>query len=177
MSAASGEALGHLDQAITQLNVAIEEIRIFIEGLSRESVDIGDFTTELTALVHALNLPSSTEFEVTIEPKAVQCLTQEQALHLLNIARESMRNCVRHAQAKKGRISRIRNNGGIKFTIQDNGMGFEHKNSQHEGQGLKNMQARVNQIRGRFHISSQVGKGTHVVIQLSKGSAQIEPKP
>ncbi len=87
-----------------------------------------------------------------------------------------MRNCVRHAQAKKGRISRIRNNGGIKFTIQDNGMGFEHKNSQHEGQGLKNMQARVNQMRGRFHISSQVGKGTHVVIQLSKDSAQIEPK-
>jgi len=82
VSAASGEALGHLDQAITQLNVAIAEIRIFMEGLPRESVDIGDFTTELTALVHALNLPSSAKFEVTIEPKAVQCLTQEQALHL-----------------------------------------------------------------------------------------------
>jgi PAS domain S-box-containing protein len=170
------KGLGYLEDAITQLNVAIEEIRMFIEGLPRESLDSGDFTTELHALVRTLNLPLSTEFDVRLDPYAVKCLDKEKALHLLNIARESMSNCMRHANASLGTISLTQLNGGIRFEIQDNGIGFEPNGHIHVGHGLNNMYARVHQMNGTLQILSGIGKGTQIIIEFPKEEQLYETR-
>ncbi len=167
-------ALDYLEQAISQLNVAIEEIRIFIEGLPRESVDLGDFSTELHALVEALTLPKSTVFAVDLDPQAVESLNREKALHLLNITRESMSNCVRHAQATKGEIRLQTLNGAVRFEVKDNGIGFEKNGQETMGHGLKNMHARVNQMKGKLVIESVKGRGTRIVVELPEEKGRHE---
>ncbi len=163
---ASSEALGHLEQAIAQLNTAIGEIRGFIEGMPREPMEVGDFSTELYALVRAITLPLSTKFDVYLDHAAVQRLNKDQTLHLLNIAREAMSNCIRHAQATRGGIRLTSEGEAIRFEIYDNGMGFERNGGSSLGHGLSNMQSRVNQMNGKFTIQSQRGKGTHIIVEL-----------
>ncbi len=168
-------ALDYLEQAISQLNVAIEEIRIFIEGLPRESEDLGDFATELHALVEALTLPKSTRFAVDLDPEAVKSLDREKALHLLNITRESMSNCVRHANASKGEIRLTTQRGGVvRFEVKDNGIGFEKNGDDQAGHGLRNMRARVNQMHGKLMIESAIGHGTRIIVELPEQRVEHE---
>ena len=46
------------------------------------------------------------------------------------------------------------------FEISDNGIGFSVKEKQEWGNGLRNMNQRMKDIGGNFHISSDQNQGT-----------------
>ena len=166
LSAAYPGALGHLNHAITQLNVAISEIRGFIEGLPLETLPSRSFNTELHSLVKCMELTGSMNFILKIEEKAAQGLSKDQTRHLLNIARESISNCLRHAHATAAWICLRMTTKGIRFAILDNGEGLSEGWDTSKGYGLKNMRARAVHMDGRLRIRTRTGKGTCVVIDM-----------
>jgi hypothetical protein len=91
---------------------------------------------------------------------------------LLRIAQEAANNANRHAQATEIRIALDYSAGSLKLSISDNGRGFDFEEgySKSGHWGLKNMQERAAQIRGKYTITTAVGQGTQVEIEVPLSS-------
>lgn len=55
---------------------------------------------------------------------------------------------------------------GVWLSIHDNGKGFDPDKPDFPGNGLVNMQKRMEEIGGRFEMESVPGKGTTVKLEL-----------
>ena len=85
---------------------------------------------------------------------------------ILNIVREALSNCARHANATRAVISIRMRDARIQVSIQDNGIGFSAA-GQPRGCGLANMEARAKRLGGALRVQSKKGAGTHVIAEFS----------
>jgi len=96
----------------------------------------------------------------------MEALTSEQALHLLQIAREGISNATRHAKAQSGRVSLQRQEGTICLEVSDDGSGFIAKKMNKLGLGLHHIDARARKLGGTVQVSSKPKGGTRIVVQF-----------
>jgi signal transduction histidine kinase len=80
--------------------------------------------------------------------------------NLLLAAREGLQNAVTHAKATEIKVALDIHKDSLEICIQDNGSGFDPLRVNGEGHGLPNMRKRLEEIGGRFEITSQTGSGT-----------------
>lgn len=79
---------------------------------------------------------------------------------------EAIHNALKHAQATRIAVSIAPvDSAEIQISITDNGQGFEPA-TVHRGNGLHNMQNRIERIGGLFHLQSAPGQGTQISIIL-----------
>jgi PAS domain S-box-containing protein len=169
MDTAPRKAKREFAHSISQLNRTIEEVRRFITGLHFNSLEGDRFEEALKSVVGIYGSSRQTQFLVQVSPKAVAPLTQQQRLHLLNLAREAVSNSIRHGRAREVCVGLRRHRGGIRLEIRDNGSGFDPATVNTSGFGLNNMSARAVKMGGRFRVQSREGAGTRVVIDLPQG--------
>ncbi|MCX5727501.1 MAG: PAS domain-containing sensor histidine kinase [Nitrospirae bacterium] len=93
---------------------------------------------------------------------------QEIASCLYRIAQESLNNVARHAAASRVDVELTRSLSGLMVTITDNGVGFDSEQPRHgpHGLGLLSMKERVALVHGVLQVSSAVGKGTRVQVEV-----------
>ena len=90
-------------------------------------------------------------------------LPPDVALCLFRIAQESIRNAVRHAEAKRIDVEVGRDAHGATLQVVDNGNGYDpSKRREHASLGVASMRERVALLRGRMRIRSRPGQGTRV---------------
>lgn len=86
---------------------------------------------------------------------------------LYRVIQESVNNVIKHAAATHLDISLIKDKDGIAATIEDNGKGFDTSDkNKFDGIGLKNIQTRVEYLKGTVEWNSSKGKGTLVAIHV-----------
>ncbi|MBI1783139.1 MAG: tetratricopeptide repeat protein [Sphingobacteriales bacterium] len=86
---------------------------------------------------------------------------------LYRVIQECVNNVIKHAGAAQLDISLIKDEDGISATVEDNGKGFDTSDSlKKNGLGLKNIQARVEYLKGTVDFDSSPGKGTLVAIHV-----------
>jgi len=86
---------------------------------------------------------------------------------LYRIVQECVNNVIKHARATSLDIKLQRQASKIHVTIADNGVGFNTTDkSKFEGMGLKNIQSRVAYLQGKVNITSAIGKGTLIEIEV-----------
>ena len=86
---------------------------------------------------------------------------------LYRVIQECVNNVVRHAQASTLDITIIRDKDGISATIEDNGRGFDAKDSsKFDGIGMRNIITRVEYLKGTVEFDSAPGRGTAVGIHV-----------
>lgn len=86
---------------------------------------------------------------------------------LYRVIQECVNNVIKHSGADQLHISLIREETMLSVTIEDNGKGFDTGIiAQQEGLGMKNIQSRVQFLKGTVEIDSTPGKGTLVAIHL-----------
>jgi len=103
--------------------------------------------------------------DVKIDPEAAQLVLPEQAMHMLFIAREALSNVLQHSKARQVSLRLERHSAGVRLVVEDDGIGFTAGTRQ-RGEGLKNMAARAATLHAEVTISSESGRGTHVVFEL-----------
>lgn len=86
--------------------------------------------------------------------------------NLLRVAQEAVSNAIHHGHAHTIQIDLVYEFTRLVLTITDDGNGYDENVSPEidRGYGLKNMQQRVDTIRGALQIRSAVGVGTRIEV-------------
>jgi two-component system nitrate/nitrite sensor histidine kinase NarX len=86
---------------------------------------------------------------------------------IIQIVREALTNIQRHAQAQQVWVKAERRNGLARFTVADDGCGFDPQAVLGEHHlGLKIMRLRAERSGGQLTIQSAPGAGAQVVVEL-----------
>ena len=86
---------------------------------------------------------------------------------LYRVIQECVNNVIKHAGANRLDMSLIRDKDGISATVEDNGKGFDATDtSKFTGLGLKNIQTRIEYLKGTVDFDSAPGRGTVVAIHV-----------
>lgn len=94
-------------------------------------------------------------------------LSQFERRNLFLIIKETYHNILKHSGATLVNITVTLTSKKIKVTIEDNGKGFELKDAIKRGNGLNNMQKRMNDLNGIYHIQSSIGNGCITTLELN----------
>jgi PAS domain S-box-containing protein len=162
-----------LDQAITQLNLVMREIRNFIAGLGSDLLQGKDLPTAVRHVLASLTENQAMRVRLAVEDRAAKALSAEQSLHLLRVIQEAVSNCIRHGRAQEARVSLKMLKQSVRLSIRDNGCGFDPNRVRETGHGLGNMAARAQKMGGRLTLSSKMNAGTRVVLDLPTEIADV----
>ncbi len=87
---------------------------------------------------------------------------------IYRVVQELLNNILKHAGASETLVQLIREGGRLNILVEDNGKGFDTALlEQSKGAGWTNIQSRVDYLKGRLDIQSEIGMGTSVTIELN----------
>ncbi|HVM47522.1 MAG TPA: two-component regulator propeller domain-containing protein [Candidatus Acidoferrum sp.] len=93
-------------------------------------------------------------------------LTTETRHNVLLVVKEAVNNTAKHARAAEVTLRVAAEKGVMSIEVSDNGLGFNPQAAGEQGNGLKNMAARMAEIGGQFEVRSAPEKGTTVCLRL-----------
>jgi signal transduction histidine kinase len=155
-----------MTHAIDQLNHLMLDVRQFIMLLTQGISAKLDFGQCLRQLVASFSPLGQAAVDLDIKDPVLSLITSQQGEQLLNIARESLSNSMRHAKAIHRSVRLSQTGKKIRLVICDNGIGFSPRRRRHRGLGLANMATRAKQMRARFSLKSAPGKGTCITVDV-----------
>ncbi|KIC91987.1 sensor histidine kinase [Flavihumibacter solisilvae] len=148
------------------ITTAITDLSHMSKNLNSDVIKSMGFLKFLNGEIERLNFIGSVHVELIVEDFAID-LNPEVELILYRIFQEAVRNAIMHGKAKRMIVTIKEENGVILFQIEDNGCGFNMGDlAARTGQGLKNIQKRLNLIKGIFEINSVVNQGTVLTIRV-----------
>jgi signal transduction histidine kinase len=93
-------------------------------------------------------------------------LSEETRRNIFLALKESFNNIGKHAWCNKVKIYIEETNREIRIMVLDDGKGFDAERVRPFGNGLVNMQHRIEQIGGKYEITSEKGAGTKTKIEI-----------
>ena len=90
--------------------------------------------------------------------------TDEVELGVYRVAQELVNNVIKHAEASKVELQIHSASNQIHVLVIDNGKGFDPRTR--DGQGLLNMETRLNAINGSVHYEFDGGTSAHVKVSI-----------
>ena len=87
-------------------------------------------------------------------------------MNVYRTLQEAINNSIKHANATEISLEAKRIDGQIQINIKDNGRGFDETSTE-KGNGLQNMQKRMEAIGGSFLLGSNAAEGTSITLLLS----------
>ncbi len=149
----------HLKEDINDLLKTSEEMNLSMRemlwSLNSNNDTLGNFIQYLT--IYSENFFKKTEIEIKIDRKVdhpEKQLNAETRRHLFLCAKEALNNIYKHSHLEKDIFT---------LEIIDNGIGIQNKKK--SGNGLYNMERRMNSIEGSFKIKPSK-KGLHLLFQV-----------
>jgi len=153
--------------ATASLSLVIQELRSFITGHRLQIAKGEDLRSQIEKAVQAA-ANHGVSFTVDVDSSAMKALTSEQALHMLQIAREAISNATRHANARSGRVSLQTRRGVVCLEVSDDGRGFMVKKVNARGLGLHHIDARARKMGATAQVTSAPNQGTRIVVKLGR---------
>ncbi len=151
------------DNILEMVDDSYKQVRNLSHNLSPALLETEGLEKTLEKLIKKLNKNERIHFEFISEnfPKK---LDKKIEFELYSILLELINNIIKHSQASKATISIAENNHQIQIQVNDNGKGYTESDL-HNGQGLRNIQKRVEQFNGHFDkiITEQ---GTDLMIMV-----------
>jgi len=94
-------------------------------------------------------------------------ISKSQQLVLYRISNELLHNIVKHAHAQEALLSIVEQEGKIELIAEDDGKGMDISSSTSTGIGLKNIQERINYLKGSLDLeSTETGTTITILIPL-----------
>ena len=155
-----------LATARTMLASCRQELRCCIWDLKSRTFDEKD----MTEAVQKTLAPHVGDTELHVRFNVPRSILSESAAHdTLRIIRELAVNALRHGQARHLRVAGEYKDGYVRFSVQDDGKGFDPAALPGPADGhfgLQGIRERVKNRNGELHIESAVGTGTKVTVTL-----------
>lgn len=156
----------YLATAAGTLQSCRTELRRCIWDLRSNALDEKDFEKALVMT----SSPVAGSSRLQIRFKVARSLISDSCAHtVLSIVRELVSNAARHGKATSIRVAGDFREGWLRFSVLDDGTGFEtgSRPGQKDGHfGLDGVVERIKRSGGTIEIDSAPGKGTHIVVGL-----------
>ncbi|MBU2903492.1 sensor histidine kinase [Arenibacter algicola] len=156
-----------------------EEIRTISHELSRASQEkIHNFIVSIEELVKTIQDSSKMKCHFEYDHKIDwDQLKGDIKINIYRIVQESLQNCIKHAKATKVDLLFESEDEHVRIIVLDNGVGFDQKKGK-RGIGLKNINSRLEKLKGTYDIQSKIGQGTKVIVTIPcVMEEQAEPLP
>ncbi|WP_299128277.1 tetratricopeptide repeat-containing sensor histidine kinase [uncultured Winogradskyella sp.] len=151
---------------IAQLKTIENEIRKISHELNTDFVSGSGFIDIVSELIHSQVQAYNLEYEFNYTDDIIwENINNKTKINIYRVLQESLQNIYKHANAHAIKISISLEKNVICLSIIDDGEGFD-TSKQKKGIGIKNMKSRVADIDGEILISSAVGEGTKVSVEI-----------
>lgn len=143
---------------------ASESMRALIRSLRDSPLGSGGLPETLRLLVRYMELEATAKIKLTVERVGGTPLIQ---LLAYQVAREALRNALRHSRASVVAIGVVDEDGAVRITVEDDGIGFDPDSVDHQSHfGLALMRERIEIAGGVLYVDSRVGEGTRIIARL-----------
>lgn len=159
-----------LDNMISLIDKTIKSARAIMNGLRPEILETHGFTYTINNYLHEFELRNHIECEFNCSIPNLE-LSDQQSLSLFRIVQEALTNTVKYAQATLININITNSQAKLHLEIIDNGIGFDINTSgRKDSYGMIGMRERVILIDGKLDITSELGKGTSIKVEIPYSS-------
>lgn len=154
-----------------RIAASIREVKNICHGLHPSTLDTIGLLPSIQVVVDDARRRGNINVETYVN-NIPSRFDPEKEIMVYRIVQEAFNNIVKHANAKNVFINLIVRNNVISLSIEDDGIGFDQEvalNKNEEGKGalgLLIMEERVAQHKGEFHLESQIGKGTFLLVEV-----------
>lgn len=154
------------DRVVEVLRECVDDLRLVIDSLEPVGHDL---VSLLATMRYRLGKRLQTgglvlEWDVHDLPP-LTWLEPPDALHVLRLLQEALSNVLKHAGARRVRISTRHKGSYVEIHVEDDGDGFDISSAQ-MGRGLKSQQRRAKLLGGSVRIDSSPGNGTRLSLRL-----------
>jgi signal transduction histidine kinase len=164
---ASGKLLALEEDLPTLLGAteaASESMRGLIRSLRDSPLGAGGLVETLRLLVRYMEQESTARIALRCEPVGGTPLVQ---LLAYQVAREALRNALRHSKASEVTIGVVDQDGDLRISVEDDGIGFDPESvDQKTHFGLALMRERIEIVGGVLYVDSRIGQGTRIMAKL-----------
>lgn len=92
-------------------------------------------------------------------------MSAEQRRSIFLLVKEILHNVVKHADTNQLSVAISESANTLRIQVEDKGKGFDPA-SRSNGNGLRNMNKRISTLKGKLSITTQIGSGTRILIEL-----------
>lgn len=107
------------------------------------------------------------DIEFRVDRRSETFFSDNVKIQLTRILQELIMNIVKHAEAKSIKICMRHTSSWLFISVKDDGKGFDIL-KESKGLGLKNIEFRMEYIRGSYRYKSEIGKGTSYLFTIHK---------
>ena len=143
----------------------IDNMRDLIWALNPENATLANLVARMREYTTDYLEDYAIEIVYSI-PDTIPQIAIKSEIHrgLFLVVKEAVNNISKHAKASIIDFNLSISDEDLTLFINDNGIGFENQDS--DGNGLKNMQSRIEEIGGSLSVNSKVAVGTEVKIKI-----------
>ena len=164
--------LERIEPANDKLQTGLDLVRQAItdlRGLSQAMRDRNDIEPPIADSIHRILDHAATLAEVQVDRQIdlgkEESIPATLRMGIVRILQELVSNVIQHAQARKLTVSLTASQEFIRIRVHDDGNSF-NPDREYDGQGWKNIRARVDHFGGTMRVTSHPDDGTEVNIHL-----------
>ncbi len=138
------------------------ELRKTVWLINKEKVELDEFVLKLKEYMKYVP-----QVHIYNDNLREIMLTSNFANSIMRVIQEFTNNSIKYGHPSEIKIHiSTRDNHKLEVSMSDNGCGFDLNEIVH-GNGIRNMQERINELNGEFDFGSSKGKGTYLNFTLS----------
>jgi PAS domain S-box-containing protein len=171
---------GKIEQRNDLPGAVLQQVSQIKEQLIKTSKDVHNMSRNLhPSILQELGLErtirsecnsfsSRTGIAVIFIPKDIPlAISNDISLSIYRIIQEGLSNISKHAHTKNAYIFLEGMDRAIQLSIRDTGTGFDPEKVRNKSSlGLGSMRERVRHVHGKFSITSRLGKGTNIEVEI-----------
>ncbi len=164
-----GQATAHLERLAGMARETYADVRGQISKLSLAILPDEGLVGVLRRFIELFNRMYGIQAELIVtDNQSSISLERTAEAQLLRIIQEAFTNIRKHACAKNVQVYLATDQGCVKLTVADDGVGFDPDGLAGNGEsfGMRIMRERAAEIGGSFQVQSEAGGGTRIVVRV-----------
>ncbi|MBK9124007.1 MAG: hypothetical protein IPM16_12955 [Chloroflexi bacterium] len=153
-----------LDYVLMLVEAGLTEMRALIFELRPETLETEGLMTALAKQCASIQARHGIRVDADLCAEPQLSIAHKE--HLYRIARETLHNVIKHANASHITLRICSAGGVLTLDVIDNGTGFDARQTFPGHLGLASIRERVAALGGSLHIDSAPEHGTHVCVTL-----------
>ena len=158
-------AESRLDGAIDGIDGAIRELRNYIFQLRPQQAAAMGLSRGLVELAREFEVNALVRPQLQVQHGIDARVPAVFVPDLLQITRELLSNCAKHASASAVRLVAEVTDQAVVLEVTDDGVGFDPRHP-HVGRGMENVYERAQALEAELTVTSQPGAGTRVRLDV-----------